>query len=147
MEIKKCIDFANKIKICFAATCDGEQPRVRPLLMWFADETGFYFQSQTVKNFYKQLLKNPKIELCFWDPDEGKTLRVTGEVEFLEDLELKKRCLKERPFLYEIGIRDEKDPILALFRVSQGEAFFWTRADSMKEDQIQKIKFGLTKQT
>jgi uncharacterized pyridoxamine 5'-phosphate oxidase family protein len=141
-DFKRCVDFANKVKVCYLATCEGDQPRVRALLMWFADETGFYFQTQTVKRLYHQLKENPKVELCFWDPKEGKMLRISGKVEFLEDMELKQRCLEERPFLREMGIKGPEDPTLAIFRMKEGEAFFWTRAWSMKEDEIPRIKFG-----
>jgi len=142
MGLKECVDFANRVKVAYLATVDGDQPRVRALMMWFADETGFYFQTQTVKALYRQLQKNPKVEACFWDPGEGRMLRVSGVVEFLDDLELKRRCYEERPFLKEMGIKGPEDPLLAIFRIAKGEAFFWTREWSMKEDQIPRIRFG-----
>ncbi|HIH69437.1 pyridoxamine 5'-phosphate oxidase family protein [Methermicoccus shengliensis] len=142
MEFKDCIEFANRVKTSYLATVDGDQPRVRALEMWFADQTGFYFQTQTVKALYRQLKKNPKVEVCFWDPQEGKMLRVSGTVEFLDDLELKRRCLEERSFLKQMGIKGPDDPLLAVFRIAKGEAFFWTMEWSMKEDQIPRITFG-----
>jgi len=141
MGFEECVKFANEVGVCFLATCQGGQPRVRPMRMWFADSTGFYFQTQTVKALWKQLKENPKVELCFLRPTDNLVLRVYGEVEFLEDLELKKRCLMERPFLKQMGIEDPSSPILGLFRVSRGEAYFWTMKDSMKEDQIPRIRF------
>ena len=47
MDFKDCVKFANDNKTCYLATADGDQPRVRALGMWYADETGFYFQGQT----------------------------------------------------------------------------------------------------
>ncbi len=41
MDFKDCVAFANEYPICFMATEEGEQPRVRALLQWFADERGF----------------------------------------------------------------------------------------------------------
>lgn len=108
MGLKECVDFANRVKTAYLATVEGDQPRVRALLMWFADETGFYFQTQTVKALYRQLKENPKVEACFWDPKEGRMLRVSGVVEFIEDPELKKRCYEERPFLKEMGLEGPK---------------------------------------
>jgi hypothetical protein len=49
MDLKEYANFANENKACYLATVDGDQPRVRCLGMWFADETGFYFQAQSVK--------------------------------------------------------------------------------------------------
>ena len=55
MGLKEYADFANANQPCYLATVEGDQPRVRCLSMWFADETGFYFQAQTVKAMCKQL--------------------------------------------------------------------------------------------
>ena len=50
MDFKDCIKFANETPVCYLATADGDQPRVRALGFWFADETGFYFQIGAVKD-------------------------------------------------------------------------------------------------
>ena len=137
--IKDCADFANANKSCYLATCDGDQPHVRAMGMWFADETGFYFQSQTVKSLYKQLQNNSKVELSFTD---GNTvLRVMGKSRFITDESLLVRCIKERPMLSKIGVTEPSDPLLAAFQVYTGEAFFWTFADSMNEASLPRIKF------
>ena len=44
--------------------------------MWYADETGFYFQAQTVKAMCKQLQKNPKVEVYFNAKDFSKVMSV-----------------------------------------------------------------------
>jgi hypothetical protein len=66
MNIHDCIKFANEIPVCYLATTDGDQPRVRALGFWFADETGFYFQTSTAKELPDQIKKNPKTEACFY---------------------------------------------------------------------------------
>jgi len=43
MEIKEFIQFARASPVCFLATADGDQPHVRGMLLFFADETSFYF--------------------------------------------------------------------------------------------------------
>jgi uncharacterized pyridoxamine 5'-phosphate oxidase family protein len=114
--------------------------------MCFADEKGFVFQTETVKAVCKQLKKNSKVELCFsgqeGTPSAGKVMRVTGEVKFVDDLALKKKIIEERPFLKSYGIDKPEDPRLVVFRIHQGEAYFWTMADNMKESEIKRIKFG-----
>jgi pyridoxamine 5'-phosphate oxidase len=140
MSFKDCIDFANEIHTSYFATVEGDQPRVRAIGLWFADESGFYFQTETVKAFNSQLEKNKKVEFCM--VKEMKVLRVTGEVEFLKDLSLKERIIKERPFLKGLGIDKPDNPLLVVFRVPRGEAYFWTMADNMKESGITRIKFG-----
>ncbi|MEW6423306.1 MAG: pyridoxamine 5'-phosphate oxidase family protein [Bacillota bacterium] len=142
MSLKEIIEFANQNPVCYVATAEGDQPRVRGFSMWFADETGFYFQTGTPKRIYEQLMKNPKIEVCFYaqgpSPGPGKMLRVSGTVEFINDIDLKKRVMSERPFLKAMGYDYDS---LVIFRISRGEAYFWTRENSLKEKEIQTVKF------
>lgn len=137
--MKECSEFANANKTAYLATCDGDQPHVRAMGMWYADETGFFFQAQSVKALVKQLEKNPKCEISFTD---GKTvLRVTGKVKFITDSAIRARCIEERPFVKNFGITEPSNPLLSVFQVYTGEAFFWTFADSMKEADLPRIKF------
>ena len=145
MDIQDCISFANEHHVAYFATEENGQPRVRPIGLWFADKTGFYFQAQTVKAFCKQLQNNNKVEICFHAPAAdgapGTVLRVAGEVAFLDDAALKKKVLEDRPFLKDMGIATPDDPRLALFKIHTGEAFFWTMEYSMRESEIERIKF------
>lgn len=127
MDLGSCIKFANDNKICYLATCEGDQPRVRALGFWFADETGFYFQIGDVKEMYKQLLANPKVEVCFYNNDirTGRMLRIAGSIEFLQDVKLKEKVLAERPFLKQFGLTTESKGLI-IFRISHGQAHFWT---------------------
>ena len=115
MDYQDCIKFANENPVCYIATMDGDQPRVRGFLMWFADENGFYFHTAASKEVCKQLKNNPKVELCFYAPEThpnvGKMMRVAGEVEFLNDIALKARLLEERPFLKAIATGGAEDPL------------------------------------
>ncbi len=146
MDLNDCIKFANENPVCYVATVDGDQPRVRAFLMWFADETGFYFHTAATKSVYKQLKANPKTEVCFYAADTppagGRMMRVSGKVEFLDDAELKTRLFKERPFLKMTGLKaPDKLPPVAIFRIYTGEAHFWTMEDNIKESEIEKISF------
>ena len=144
MNFQDCIKFANEHLVCHIATTEGNQPHVRILKMWFADDKGFYFQTESTKSVCKQLKANNKIAICFYDsaPAESATvMRVTGKVEFINDRALKNKVLTDRPFLKGMGIKGPDDPLLAVMRVHSGEAYFWTMADNMKEEQIPRIKF------
>ena len=146
MTIQDCARFANENPGCYMATADGDQPRVRAMAVWFADDTGFYFHSGAMKAVCRQLRANPRIEVCFWKPsaeqaDPGTTLRVAGRVEFLNDTALNARLLQERPFLKEIGVTGPDDPKLAVFRIAHGEAHFWTMANNMREAEAERVRF------
>lgn len=144
MNYRECTQFANKCRTVFVATVDGTKPRVRPLALQFADERGFYFQTEPVKALCEQLRVNKNIELCFYDSEAeglGTVMRVNGEAEFVHDLTLKAQLLDEKPFLKLLGIQEPDDPLFVLFRVNRGEAFFWTMADNMRESQIRRLTF------
>ena len=139
MTMQECINFATEHPVCSLATVDGDQPRVRTFLLWRANEDGFYFETFSPKDVYGQLKINPKVEICFFnnesDLEKAKTMRLTGEVEFLDDPDLKKQLLEDRPFL------KDAESVLELLRVHSGEAFFWTMADVLKEKEIERVRF------
>ena len=141
MDFKDCVQFANEAKVCFLATDDGGQPRVRAMGLFFADETGIYLQTGSMKDLSRQIQKNPRVELCFWKPGDaaGTMLRVEGLAEILDDLKLKTRALEERPFLRTFGLH-ENSPELIVFRVGRGKAHFWTMEDNLKPKNY--IHFG-----
>lgn len=144
MDLQDCIRFASEHPVCHLATADGEQPRVRTFLLWYGDETGFYFVPLAQKEVTKQLQQNPRAEVCFFnnavDATEWKQLRVTGPMEFLEDEDSLERAYENRSFL---------DPILGFSvkhlvrpcRIATGEAHFWTLADNLKEAEIERVTF------
>jgi pyridoxamine 5'-phosphate oxidase len=132
-DLSTCIAFANENPICFLATTEGDQPHVRALGFWFADPTGFYFQTGAVKELYKQIVKNPKIEVCYFKagPMAGTMLRVAGSAELLDERKLKERVLLDRPFLKDMGLTSESYGLI-LFRIAHGIAHFWTMANNLK---------------
>jgi len=140
MNLQDCIKFTNENPICYLATSENDQPRVRVLGFWFADETGFYFQTSTMKGFPHQLKKNPKTEVCFYKHEGmiGTMLRISGEVEFVNDLKYREKVLFDRQFLRSFGITIDS-PNLILFRIAHGQAHFWTMENNMNPKEF--IKF------
>ena len=141
LEIDEYIKFANDNPTSYLATVDGDQPRVRGLLLWFADKTGLYYNIGAMKDIYKQLQANPKVEVCFFNPKSKsmQMMRVTGQVEFLNDLDLKKRLIEARPFLKQWGLTPE-NPGLIVFRVAKCKAHFWTIETNMQPKKY--VTFG-----
>jgi len=123
VELSDCLTFAGEHPICYLATEDGDQPRVRPLLLWFADTRGFYFMTMSPKQFSAQLHRNPKVEVCFYNGSgelpEAKMMRLTGAVEFVDDAELVKKVSEERAALEGI-IGRPLEPIAEVFRLRRG---------------------------
>jgi pyridoxamine 5'-phosphate oxidase len=135
--MQELIKFTNENPMCFLATSENNQPHVRALGFWFADETGFYFQTGAIKEFAQQLKQNPKTEVCFYKHENfiGKMLRITGEVEFLDVRNLRERALIDRPFLKDFGLTVDS-PRLVIFRIAHGKAHFWTKENNLKPKEF-----------
>lgn len=144
MNLQDCIQFATEHPICFVATMDGDQPRVRGLALWFANQEGFYFSTLSPKAFYGQLKANPKVEICFYnnpaDLMDAKQMRLTGAVEFVDDPELQQKAAVEGAFLEELTGKTFGH-LWQNFRIRSGEACFWTLADTLKEPDLERIRF------
>ena len=144
MNFQDCIEFANEHPVCYLATTDGDQPRVRTLLMLLADENGFSFVTFSPKELVKSLKANPKVEVCFYNnPAElgdAKQMRVTGKVKFLTDKETLDKAYETRTFLEPLAGRPLR-PITEVFQIYTGEAHFWTIPDVLKEPTLERIKF------
>lgn len=137
MTIHDCIRFTSENPVCSLATTENGQPRVRRIGLWFADETGFYFQTSSAKEMSGQLQRNPKTELCFYKHAGliGTMLRISGEVEFLEAPEWEQKVLNDRPFLNSFKL-SEGGLQLVLFRIAHGEAHFWNMDNNLKPKEM-----------
>ena len=72
--MQKVFKKKKKCDTYYLATTDGDQPRVRPFGTIDLFEDKLYIQTGKVKDVSKQILKNPKIEICAFDGQ--KWLRV-----------------------------------------------------------------------
>lgn len=144
MNKQDCIQFANQNPVCFLATMDTNQPRVRTVLLVKADETGFYFDLLSSKNVAKQLSANPKAEVCFYQPDnnllQAKQMCVNGTMEVVEDESLIQKVAADRSFLDQLA-GQPTGPLTKIFRLAHGDAHFWTFPDILKEAKLERINF------
>ena len=133
MELNELLKFVTDNPISFFATLDGDQPKVRALQLFSADKTGLYYSIDAGKDVYKQLKVNPQVEVCFLDPKSkvGDMVRVTGKVEFVQDMEIKKKVIEQRPFLKQMGITAES-PSFLIMKVAKCQGHHWSRANMME---------------
>jgi pyridoxamine 5'-phosphate oxidase len=115
----------------FLATIDGNQPRVRGMLLYRADESGIVFHTGTFKDVYKQIQNNPRVELCFNDFKKGIQLRVSGNLTELTDHALKDEIARHpsRGFLRqwkEEGKMEDFYNKLAVFQLQPDSATVWS---------------------
>ncbi len=114
------------------ATVEGDQPHVRGMLLYRADENGIIFHTASSKDLYGQIKNNPKAELCF--QTNGTQIRVVGQLEELTDPALKEEIMNHptRKFLQawkDLGV----DHLLTVFCLKNGRATTWTMADNFAE--------------
>ena len=95
------------------------------MLAYRADETGILFHTGKNKDLYQQLLKNPLVELCFFNPKTNMQVRVSGKAVILNDIALKKEIVAARPFM-QPWIEKMGYDILIVFKVVDCVVQIWT---------------------
>jgi uncharacterized pyridoxamine 5'-phosphate oxidase family protein len=119
-EILECI--AENPMGCLG-TVDERSARVRFMDTFRSDENGLIFYTGKQKSVFKQISKNPEVEVCYFA--KGVQIRVRGKIEFVDDLKLKKEIVKEKTFLAPFYKQDEDYQHLGVFRL-KGKATVWT---------------------
>ena len=104
----------------YLATVEGDQPRVRPFGTAHIFEGRLYIQTGKVKPVSKQLMANPKVEICAFH--NGTWLRVAGELVEDDRVEARKSMLDAYPNLRKMY--DENDGNTQVFYFKNATATF-----------------------
>ncbi len=131
MTKEEIFEFVTKNPVFSLATTDGNQPHVRMIMIYRADENGIIFTTGRDKDVNKQLSANPAVELCFYNADEGCQIRIEGNVEMLDDLELKMQIVEQFSFL-KPWVDSEGYEILIPFCLKNGKAVVWTMETNLE---------------
>ncbi len=113
--------------VCYLGTVENDTPRVRGMQTYAFDDRGILIQISSIKDVYAQLVRNPRVELCYNDKTSGAQIRVSGTAEFLESAAVKEEVLKNRPFLKPL-VAAHGDDVIKVFRVAGAVASVWTMA-------------------
>ena len=95
--MQRVCDFLKEAGVYYLATVEGDQPRVRPFGSAHNFEGTLYIQPGHVKPCAKQLLANPKAELCAFH--NGTWLRIACSLVEDDRVEAKKSMLDAYPNL------------------------------------------------
>jgi pyridoxamine 5'-phosphate oxidase len=125
MTKEEVFEFVTKNPVFSLATIDGNQPRVRMMMLYKADAYGIIFCTGRNKAVYKQLQSNPATELCFYNADQGLQVRIEGAVEMLDDLELKKQVVEAFSFL-KPWVESKGYEAMVTYRLRNARATTWT---------------------
>lgn len=126
----------NENPVFHIATMDGDQPRVRGMLLYRADENGIIFHTSSTKDIFKQIKKNPKVELCF--QGNNCQIRVTGELLHIENDEKLREEIFVHPTRKFLQARKANgiDGLLQIFCLKNGVATQWSMETNFDEKQF-----------
>ncbi|MCR5732442.1 MAG: pyridoxamine 5'-phosphate oxidase family protein [Sphaerochaetaceae bacterium] len=99
--MSKVNDFLNECGIFYLATCNGNEPRVRPLGAHLEMDGKIIFGVGDFKEVYRELLKNPSVQIVSTKSD-GHWLRYTGTAVFESDEKYAAAILDMIPSLKDI---------------------------------------------
>lgn len=113
-------EFLKECGTYYLATMEGDQPRVRPFGTIDLFEGKLYIQTGKVKEVSKQIMANPKIEICAFKG--GRWLRIAAKA--LEDdrYEARKHMLDAYPSLQKMYQPDDGNT--QVFALEEGTAVF-----------------------
>jgi len=95
--MQEVYDFLKKCGTYYLATVDGDQPRVRPFGTVNLFEDKLYIQTGKVKDVSKQMMANPKIEICAFNGSEWIRIQAIAVVD--DRVEAKQSMLDKYPEL------------------------------------------------
>ena len=117
--MKKALEFLQESGTFYLATTEGDQPRVRPFGAVFEYEGKLYFGTANTKKCFKQMLENPKVEICGMNK-EGQWIRVAGEVANDDRREVREAALEAIPSIKNMYSAD--DGIFSVLYFTKGTA-------------------------
>ena len=121
--MQEVYDFLKTCGVYYLATVDEDQPRVRPFGTAVIFEQKLYIQTGRKKNVARQMLTNPKVEICAYDAGKGVWLRIEAKVVADERLEAKQYVLDQYPQLKSMYQADD-DNTLVLYLKDATATFY-----------------------
>lgn len=115
---EKVSEFLDKAKIFYFLTTDGDQPKGRPFGFHMVEGGKLYFGCGTFKNVYKQLVKNPKVEVVATVGSEF--IRYDGTVKIVKDDSLLQKVREKMPQI--MNMYDKNGWEMGLFYLENGHA-------------------------
>ncbi len=116
--VERVTRFLQEAGTYYLATAEGDQPRVRPFGTAHLFEGKLYIQTGKVKAVSRQILANPKVEICA--SLGGEWIRVTGELVEDDRREARQSMLDAYPSLQKMYAADDGNT--QVFYLQNGEA-------------------------
>ncbi len=107
--MEEVLQFLKNSGVFYVATVDGDQPRVRPFGAIAKFENRLYIMTNNQKDVFRQIERNPKLEISAMTPD-GRWIRLVAEAVCDPRFEARKAMLDANPSLR--GMYSEHDGIM-----------------------------------
>ena len=117
--MEKIANFLKDSGVYFLATCEGDQPRLRPFGSVALVDGKLYFTTNNQKKVFDQMIENPKVEISAMGKDYG-WIRISGEVKHDDSLLARQKVIDAQPSLTSIFSAD--DGKMAVFYFVNGQA-------------------------
>lgn len=113
--MEEVYEFLKKVGTYYLATVEGDQARVRPMGTVNIFDGKLYIQTGKSKDVAKQMLANPKSEVCAFDAGTGAWIRVSGKLIEDDRREAKQAMLDAYPSLSGMYSADDDNTLVLYF--------------------------------
>ncbi|MDR2430892.1 MAG: pyridoxamine 5'-phosphate oxidase family protein [Candidatus Margulisbacteria bacterium] len=131
--MSEALKFLQDNTLHYVATVglDG-RPRVRPFQSVYVKAGRIYYCTNNAKAVYKELQKQPDVQINALEPQTMSWLRVSARAVFTEDAEIKKEIFAAYPSLKNI-YQEPANPIFAIFYLANPQAVLYTFKEPPRE--------------
>ena len=130
--MKKTLEFLKSAGVFYLATVDEDQPRVRPFGVVTEFEGKLYICTANTKACFRQMINNPKVEICAFKGNEW--IRLAGEVEADVREVARMAVLEDNPHLKSLYAAD--DGFFEVFCFTSGTATFASFTDESTVEEF-----------
>lgn len=117
------LEYLTSVPAWYLATCEGDQPHVRPFSFAAEQDGRIWFCTATTKDVYRELQANPKFEVTAWRPGSGWIiLRGRADLEDRANADVRRAGFEHMAALGEVH-DGPNDPELTFFSVAEPEAW------------------------
>ena len=132
---ERIVEFLKDSGMYYIATVDSDnQPHVRIFTSRVVVDGKVYIQTNKTKEVFKQIIDNPKVELCGFS--KGRWMRVTGELVHEDTEEARRKVLDAQPELRTAYHYDENDGVCAVFYFDHANAVIYSFTDEPETIEI-----------
>ena len=124
--MKEVLEFLEKAQVYYLATSKDNTPYVRPFGTINLFENKLYIQTGKVKNCYKEIIDNPKVEISAFF--EGKWIRLSGVLVPDDRIEAKKSMLDKYPNLRGMYNEFDDNTIVLYFKDAIATIYSFTES-------------------